>query len=218
MPLSGNDRLRADQRQGLRRGLLAGVLVIGFLLLFSVWQALEARIALSEVATRMTMMVHQLSAGKTKQASVTLQGAADSAEKAHAFTRGPVWWTASKLPWLGDDVTAVRTVSQVADDLTSDTLPDMLEAGRVFGPRVMKPRHGRFELEPLTKAAPTLAQGATDIAGYTQEVDRLDTTGLFGPIRRPVKTLQAKFDAANAAANSASIAAGVLPPMMGAGG
>ena len=110
---------------------------------------LQVRIALNDVALRLSYSVDHLAASKPKQAQATSRTARDSARKAYAYSRGPIWWTASKLPWIGDDVTAVRTVAEVAHDLTEDTLPDLVEAGAPSGPsasparRALRPRAHR---------------------------------------------------------------------------
>lgn len=203
---------------GLRRGILAGVFVVFFLLLFTVWQALTVRVALNDVAIRMTSMVDDLSQGRAKQAERHLAAAQEEASKAQRNTTGPVWWIASRMPWMGDDVTAVRTVASVADDLTEDTLPPLVEEGADFGPQALQPVDGRFDLERIAAAAPVFTAGAIEIASADDRVRDLDTGGLVGPLQGPVGDVQKKLSTAAAASETAATAAQLLPGMLGGEG
>ena len=186
------------------------------LLLFTVWQAIQVRMALNDVAIRMTTMVDQLAQGGVEQAETDASLAHDSAEKALTHTRGPIWWTASKLPWVGDDVAAVRAVSEVVEELTDDTIPELVEAGARFGPGSLAPRRGRIDLDPIPAIAPVLAEGADEIAAAETRVAGLETAGLVEELRGPIRDLQEKLGTAAGAASSAATAAELLPAMLGA--
>src|SRR4051794_11238505 len=163
----------------------------------------------------MTKMVDELAQGDLGQAKTNSELAGDSAAKALAYTRGPVWWTASKLPWVGDDVTAVRTVSEVVDDLTQDTVPQLVQAGGTFGPGALNPVNGRIDLAPIPAVAPVLSEGAKEIEIGRSRVAAVDTDGLVEELRAPVHDLQLKLTKASAAASSAATAAELMPDMLG---
>lgn len=187
-----------------------------FLVLFTAWQAIQVRIALNDVAIRMTKMVDALAQGDVDEAETNSDLAGESASRALAYTRGPVWWTASKLPWIGDDITAVRTVSEVVEDLTDDTIPDLVEAGSTFGPGTLNPEDGRIDLAPIPAVAPVLATGADDLEAGRARVAGIPTAGLVEELRRPVHDLQEKLAKASSAASSAATAAELMPSMLGA--
>lgn len=195
--------------------MLAGVFVVLFLLVFTAWQAIRVRVALNDVAIRMSQMVDQLARGEVDAAEDNAALAQDSAQRALNHTRGPIWWTASKLPWVGDDVTAVRTVSEVVEDLTEDTIPDLVEAGATFGPDALSPTNGRIDLAPLPTVAPVLAEGAGDIDAGRDTVATIPTAGLVEELRGPVRDLQDKLEVAASAAASAATAAELMPGMLG---
>lgn len=188
------------------------------LAVFTAWEAIQVRIALNDVSLRMTKMVDQLAQGDVDQAQTNAELASDSADRALKYTRGPIWWTASKLPWVGDDVTAVRTVSEVVEDLTADTIPDLVDAGGTFGPESLSPKNGRIDLAPIPAVAPVLQQGADEIAAARNRVAGIPTAGLVAELRGPVAELQDKLDKAASAASSAALAADLMPDMLGADG
>ena len=188
------------------------------LALFTIWQAIQVRSALNDVAIRVSALGDALAAGRHHQVDENLDAAAHSAAKARANTRGPVWFVASRLPWVGDDVTAVRTVADVARDLTDETLPDLVDAGNRFGPAVLKPRGGRIAIDKIPAVQPDLDRGAAGLADASDRVDVLDTSGLVTEVRGPVVELQDKLGTASNVAKQAATAARLLPPMLGADG
>jgi hypothetical protein len=189
-----------------------------FLLLFTVWQALTVRMALNDVAMRMTSMVDALSAGKANAADRHLAAARDEASKARRHTTGPVWLLAGQMPWIGDDVTAVRTVAAVADDLATETLPDLIAEGVAFGPQALQPKNGKFDLERIAQAEPVLTQGAGELADANRRVRDLDTSGLVPQLKTPVTDVKDKLAQAVSASSHAATAAGLMPEMLGAEG
>jgi hypothetical protein len=183
---------------------------------FTAWQAIKARVALNDVAIRTTQMVDQLAAGDLSGAQENVRIAQDSADDALKHTRGPVWWTASKLPWIGDDVTAVRTVAEVVEDLTADTVPDLVEAGGSFGPDALNPKGGRINLDGVPEAAEALTEGAGEVESSRDKVRALETDGLVQQVREPIEELQDKLETAASVAHQAAVAAELMPGMLGA--
>lgn len=186
-------------------------------LVFTAWQAWHVRGALQESAAELTSMTTAVAEGDVPRAEWQLSEAADSAATAHRHTRGPVWWAASKLPGIGDDVTAVRTVAEVTDDLTHDTLPSMVAVGaRLTSDDVA--RDGQVRLAPITEAAPVLQRGSGDLAAASGRVDELETRGLVDVLRPQVLDLRSKLGRATKATRAAATAADLLPPMLGGQG
>ena len=190
------------------------VLVLGF----TAWQAVEVRSELNTTAARLSATVEQLADDDAEAAAESLEEARSSAASARRHTRGPVWWTAARLPWVGDDVTAVRVVAEVADSLADDTLPGLVEVAEGFGPRSLAPRDGRIRLRPIAEAAPRLSTGARQLAEAQGRVDGLETEGLMEPIAGPVVDLQDKLGRAVELSTVATTAAELLPAMLGADG
>jgi hypothetical protein len=188
-----------------------------FLGVFTVWQALQVRTAFDTVATSMSSAVDRLSEGKTKRAAAALDDGRSAARKAHAYTRGPVWWTASKLPSVGDDITAIRVIAEEARTLTADTLPDLVAGTERFGPDALRPRDGRIDLAPIKEVAPVLERGAQQIGVSADRVDALDTDELNQLLAGPVRDLQDKLGQARAVSAHVADAAELLPTMLGEG-
>jgi hypothetical protein len=196
--------------------VFAGVLVGLALLVFTAWQATQVRSSMLTVADRLAAASDHLASGESGRASSELAEARDAAQIARRHTRGPVWWLGSRLPWIGDDVTAVRVVSEVAHDLTHGTLPELVEIGGSFGQEVLRVEEGRIDLAPIAEVAPALTRSAKEIGESSARVNGLETDGLVARIRGPVTDVQGRLRRAAALSDRAAVAATLLPPMLGA--
>lgn len=185
---------------------------------FTAWQAMTVRSSLTAASERLSSTVDALGDGNFDAAATELDQARDTAGTARRHSRGPVWWAASKLPVIGDDVAAVRVISEVTDSLASRSLPDLVEAAKRFGPEQITPRGGRVDLEPVARVAPILAEGAQQIASADARVAELDPAGLVGALAGPVTDLQSKLARAARVSSVAATAAELMPAMLGSEG
>ncbi len=90
---------------------------------FFVYQLLDAGSSLQQAAYDIRVVSQNLSDGRTEAAKRNLALAQERADSAQGRTSGPLVWLGSKVPVVGDDVSAIRTATQVLDNLASDTLP-----------------------------------------------------------------------------------------------
>ncbi len=193
---------------------VVAVLLVGF----TGYQALKAKTALEQVAADFDLLSEQLSTGDESGARATLADAQAHARQARRDTRGPGWWLSSRLPQVGPNVSAVRSVAEVADTLASDVLPDVIDVSHTLSPQNLKPVKGRIDLAPLRETAPTVERAATRLAQEAVVVHAIDTTPLAPQIAAPVQELDAKIGRAARLADRASRAVRLLPPMLGADG
>lgn len=185
---------------------------------FTGYQALSARTALTAVAADFTVLGEQLADGQVDAARETLQQAQEHSEEARSSTRGPLWWLGARLPALGDDVAAVRTVASVAHGVADEVLPDVVAAGTAMRPEALRPRNGRVALAPIEEAAPRLVAADRALQTHVAEVGSLETDDLVGALQGPVQTLQDKLERAGFLSDRVSRAVRLLPPMLGAEG
>ena len=75
-------------------------------------------------------------------------------ERARDALDGPHWWVAAHLPWIGTNAEALQTVTEVADDLSHQALPELTSAAEVLEPSDLKPKGGKVALEPIRKVQP----------------------------------------------------------------
>jgi hypothetical protein len=128
-----------------------------------------------------------------------------------------------RLPWVGDDLSAVRAAARAVDAVADRAVPPLLQVSGTVDPAALRPVNGRVDLEPLTHAQAPLR--AADRA-LTRARDQLKpyvghgrhAGALLGPIGQAVSRLSTQLDEVGEQTSTASRAADLLPPMLGANG
>jgi hypothetical protein len=197
--------------------LLIGAAVV-VLVAYTGYQALSARRNLQRVAADFTTLAGQLTSGNQAGAQQTLADVQQHADAARGDTRGPGWWAATKLPGVGRDVVAVRTVADVSDELAGRVLPAVVRATAALRPDRLRPRNGRIDLAPISAVGPGVVRAADRLAQQSRRVGLIDTERLLGAVAAPVRQLQVRLRDATALSARASRAVRLLPPMLGADG
>lgn len=193
---------------------IAAIAVVGF----TVYQAMQVRDALNEANRHFEELTTAVAAGDTAAAQKSLYAAQRATLTAQRNTGGPVWWLASKPPLLGDDVTAVRTVTDVVDDVAQGVLPTLVDASASLSPGDLQPSNGLIRLDNIQRVAPLLVTAHDSLADDLARVRSLQTDTLMSQIATPVSQLEAKLAEASSVTATASRAAELLPTMLGADG
>ena len=191
-----------------------GVLVL--LALFTAWQAWTIRSSLLDARQQLRTMVDRVDAKDPDGVVEAAHRADDATARADWHSHTPVWWLAQYLPVVGDDVRAVRVVSSATHDLTEGVVAPLAEAG--LTPDQFRPQGGRIPIAPVERAAAVLDDAAPRVAAAEESARGLTTSGLVGPLRRPVEELQSTLHDAARVTRTAAIAARVLPSMLGGDG
>lgn len=182
------------------------------------YQAWQVRDALTEVAADVPALAEQLREGDQRAAEETLERVREDAETARFHTRGPVWWTAERLPAIGPNVHAVREVAASTDRIADGVLPGVVGTAATLSPDRLRPTNGRIDLEPLEDAAPRVSEASELLEDENERIGRLEPAELWSALAGPVAELQAEVDDASRLATRASRALRLLPSMLGADG
>jgi hypothetical protein len=196
---------------------LTGVLAVG-LVGYTGYQALQAKDALETVAAEFEQIADSLREGDEEAASASLDVAQRAAVKASDNTQGPGWWLTSRLPGVGDDVEAVRTVADVTDVLASDVLPDVVVASERLDPANLRPSKGRIAIKPLVEVAPGVVAADQEMQRQADRVAAIRVEDLNSELAKPVGLMQTKLAEAASLSSKASYAVRLLPTMLGADG
>ncbi|MEO5711358.1 MAG: DUF4012 domain-containing protein [Nocardioidaceae bacterium] len=182
---------------------------------FTGYQALKAKTALEAVAADFDTLRGQLASGDEAGARKSLAAAQSHAQDARSNTRGPGWWVSARIPQIGPNVRAVRSVAVVADNLAAKVLPDVVSASSTLSPQRLKPVDGRIDLAPIRASAPSVERAASRLAVESDRVRGIDVASLAPQIAAPVQQLQTKIADAAGLADRASRAVRLLPDMLG---
>jgi hypothetical protein len=216
--LSRVERVRPRRRRWVLAGLggLAAVLAV-----WAGWlgvDAQRARAELLEAAQLVVAMQDQVMAGDRDAAAQTLVQVQEHAAAALEATHGPHWSAAAALPWVGPDIRAVQTASEVVDSLAVDVLPSLVDVAATVEPSALAPVDGRVNLAPLQDAAPVVVAAAEQVETARSRLAGLAPESLWPVVADPLAELQRKVDDVAMLTATASRSVQLLPPMLGADG
>ncbi|MFF5013619.1 DUF4012 domain-containing protein [Streptomyces sp. NPDC001165] len=217
------------RRRVLRTALLAGALLP---LAGAVWIGVTGALARGELLAAqqdLDALRHSVAAatapgsasGKApapaREAAQAVRSAAVHAARAHHLTTGPAWYSAAELPFLGDPVRTVRGAAYAADRLAGDVLPPLTG---VLPPSAPHGSSGGMSeaLAALQQHEPEIARAADVAAEVRTDVHGLPRSTWLPAADRARAGLQQQLDRLAPVMTDASLAARVLPPMLGTQG
>ncbi|MFF4724677.1 DUF4012 domain-containing protein [Streptomyces mirabilis] len=201
---------------------LAGAVWIAVTALLARWELLAAQQDLDTLRHSAAVAAAPGSAaGKaTAPARVpeqAVRSAAVHAARAHRLTTGPAWYSAAELPFLGGPVRTVRGAAYAADRLASDVLSPLTG---VLPPSTPHGSGGGMSeaLAALQRHGPEIARAADVVAEVRTDVHGLPRSTWLPAADRARAALQQQLDRLAPAMTDASLAARVLPSMLGTQG
>lgn len=213
-----------SRRQRAKRRRIIGWSVAGFtvLLIAAVaWVGIRALLAKNELEAAVPLansVVSAIGDGDTDGARATADQLAEHTASAASLTGDPVWRAFEILPFIGDDLHAVREIAGSVDSLATDALDPLLDLVQDFGLEQFTPKDGSIPVQPLIDAQPTVAQAAAATASAHARVDAIDTSGTLSPVTDAVKRLGGLVETADGATDAANRAVQLLPKVLGADG
>ncbi|WP_454085393.1 DUF4012 domain-containing protein [Georgenia sp. Marseille-Q6866] len=216
----GSSRRRRGKKRRSRTVLalvVVGVL-LGLVALLVVF-AVQARAAYTELRAAMPQVSElrqQALSGETDAADTTAAELREHTSAARDAVAGPHWAVAAKLPWVGPNVTAVRTATAVVDDLAADALPDLVAATDAVDPARLAPQDGRIDLAPFAEVAPRVVAANDAVLAGRDRLDSVDTDELVDLLGDQIGNLKGQVDELAGLTATASRAVQLIPPMLGA--
>ncbi|GHD43362.1 hypothetical protein GCM10010317_015820 [Streptomyces mirabilis] len=219
------------RRRVLRKALLAiallplvGVVWIGVTGLFARWELLAAQQDLDALRHSVAAAAAPGSASGKAAAPAparvpeqAVRSAAVHAARAHRLTTGPAWYSAAELPFLGGPVRTVRGAAYAADRLAGGVLSPLTG---VLPPSTPHGSGGGMSeaLAALQRHGPEIARAADLVAEVRTDVHGLPRSTWLPAADRARAGLQQQLDRLAPVMTDASLAARVLPPMLGTQG
>lgn len=190
--------------------------VLGAAALWLVMRGKQAQDALTSARSGVSAMRTALHDGDPAKAKKLLsQVQADTASAVNA-TSDPIFRVAGAVPVLGNTPDAVRALSQAADDLANDVLPQLVEAGTALSPESLRSSGAKVNLEAFSQAAPLLDGAVTGLGNVSADVADINTDHTPARVSEGVEKLQSQIDDVLSTTKSAALAAKLLPSMLGA--
>lgn len=152
--------------------------------------------------------------GDREQVSQTVDGMRDSARNAHIATSHPIWRASEIIPFIGDDLRAVRLLAGAADELISDVAAPLLELDLSS----IGPTDGALNVDAVAE----LGERVEEVAPTAERLqirlvaEGIETEGLLAPLRGPVDQVLGAIDTVADVMRRVAILSPQLPTMLGA--
>ncbi|TNC19710.1 DUF4012 domain-containing protein [Georgenia sp. 311] len=220
-PSDHGERPRRRRRSGRGRTVLALLItllllaLLGLMVVFAV-QARAAQADLRAAIPLVTQLREQALSGQTDAAAATAEELREHAGAARDAVSGPHWSLAAHVPYLGPNVAAARTATEVVDDLAGDVLPQLVSAAGVVDPARLAPQDGRIDLAPFAEVAPQVVAADEAVDDARERLATIDPEEVLELMRGPLADLTGQVDDVASLTATASRAVQLVPPMLGA--
>ena len=159
--------------------LVAGLVVAGFFAAKFVDEALDVRADLEAAKSRLGNVTELVRSGDQAQFDAVATEVLAYTSSADEKVQGPLWEYASLVPFVGQNVAAVRATTEATHLLVRDALPASFT---ILGAMQRENIHfegGGFNLEPFRQALQTLPVVDTAFAEAEQKVAEIDRADLL---------------------------------------
>lgn len=158
--------------------------------------------------------------GDTKATASSVDELADHIENAYGQTKQPIWWMAAQLPYVGQDVTAVRQAVSVMHDVAEGALPQLSQVLRTVDLKAISVQGGTVRIPGLADAADDLEVVSSVVTRADADMQRVPSMH-FQRLNDMLDQGKKGFDSLASALDSVAKVSRVLPSMLdldGAGG
>ncbi|SNT30586.1 DUF4012 domain-containing protein [Rhodococcoides kyotonense] len=210
------NRHRTRRRVLIGSGLFA--LVLFALLGWLGFTGYSAYTDLTAARDHATSARSALLSGNTDSARTQSDAAVRASSDAASATDSPIWKVASSIPYLGSPLGVVSDIADVVDGLATDVLTPAVDVGTTLDPKRLRTPDGRIDLQALRDAAPVLAESASAAEELNARAASIAEPSYLTQVADARTQLQDQLHDLSTLLTNTSIAAQVLPPMMGADG
>lgn len=215
--------VRHRQRKSVaKRRLKIALVVAGILVLGSVtWLATRVLVVKTDLEASQALVAQlQTEIGSGDFSTLASTGAELEAKSASAAagTRDLTWRAAEFLPLAGENLRAVRAVSESIDAIVSDVAAPAIDLASSFDLSARDPVTGGLDITPL-KDVETLAATAQTV--FTESLARMaaiDASATVGPVSSAVSMLNDMLTQANDAITTATPLLQLVGPALGVDG
>ncbi|UWF77875.1 MULTISPECIES: DUF4012 domain-containing protein [Microbacterium] len=184
---------RRKRRHPVRAAILWTLLVLILLAIAAaiagavfVNQAMQVRDDLQAAKSKMSQLVPLVRAGDTAKIDQVSAEVLELTASADRTASNDLWTFASRVPWVGANVTAVSETTQATHILVRDAMPIMLDLMKVADIGNIKVEGGGINLEPFRAAQPQIPALRAVFDEAKSHVDRIDRDAIHPMIEENI--------------------------------
>ncbi|GAA2239784.1 DUF4012 domain-containing protein [Herbiconiux moechotypicola] len=187
----------------------------------AVWVGLSALTVKDELeASRplLSTVKDKVLAGEATSAQGDAEKLQEHVERAREAVSGPAWAIGEMVPVIGENLVAVRTITNSVSDVVDNAVVPAVQLGDKLSPEVFKPVNGAVDLAAIQSVMPVLDSAGTALTGAKESVSAIKTDTLIGPVKNAVIEINNLVGEVEPAIAGAKSLAPVLPALLGADG
>ncbi|MBB5642354.1 DUF4012 domain-containing protein [Cryobacterium roopkundense] len=216
--LTPHGKGRSAGHKVVLRIVLAGMIVV---VSATAWVGVRAVMAKDELLSAIPLAAQirsEVVAGDGEAAGETFAELAPHAARAAMLTSDPVWRTFEYVPFIGSNLTSVRQVAGIVDELAQNAAEPLTQIVGDVKIADFKPVDGALDVQPLVAVQPQISAANVALAQARDDVQLIDSTHTFAPVTDAVAELERVVTAAAASVDTLDRAVRLLPDMLGADG
>lgn len=209
---------RRSQRFKQRRRTVRLLWFFGGLGLITLMQLIWALLNLHGLVDRLHSAVEATRTGDIADARAYIAEAHRDATRASWGTWGPQFWLVEQVPYVGDNIRAIRTMSTGAATVTGPVSDDLLKLQQELAPKRIRPVNSYVNPNFFVAAQSAAADLASRMAPVQARTDAVPTAGLLPGLDSSWTQFRALVDKVGFAAQLTNNAVKMLPEALGTRG
>lgn len=211
---------RHAKRSRRSRRWLFLLIPVGLLAFCIVWigvRGLLAKADLERAQAAVATLKSQVAGMDLSQVSHTYATVSADSASARQLTDDPIWRAGELVPVLGRNLTVVRQLAGLTDDVVTAVEP-VVGLSRTLSPASLTPKDGAIPLDPISAAGPVLHRAAVDIGGLSAQVDQIDASGTISQVSAARARLSGLLQGIVPELKDADTVVSLTPTLLGADG
>ncbi|MGV8881647.1 MAG: DUF4012 domain-containing protein [Rhodoglobus sp.] len=215
-------RTRRSKARRVRRILLrVGLGVLAAIVFAGAWVGIRGYLAKGELEAAVPLasrIQNEVIDGDKQGAAASLDTLKLHTRAAAQLTSDPIWRAAEVIPWAGANLTVVRELADIVNEVTVDGIAPVINLAGQLNLSDFKPADNSIAVQPLVDLAPQLAEASTALIHAQTRVTQLDRSGAISLVSGAADQLETVVDKAADAVTTVERATALLPEILGANG
>lgn len=131
------------------------------------------------------------------------------------LTSDPIWRTGEVVPFVGSNLSAVRKLAKVTDDIVAEVVEPLVGVASNINPGSLAPKDGGIDPKPFIDAVPAVAQANAGAKEAIRALKAVDTEGTISQVASARNSLTEMLGSIAPLLQTADEIVPLIPPAMG---
>ena len=208
---------RIKRKRRNRRILIAVIVVLLAIAAFAgafVWSAMKARNELQQAVASASGLQNTITQADSRQLDAKVGEFSKHMDNAYKQTSSFLWTVASRVPYVGDDVSAVRTTVSSFEDISSQALPQLSKVAKNINLSNIHVENGTVSLPGLEDSQEPLSVADKVVDDANREIKAARQPHIQ-QIAKALAEAQSYCAKLNSAVHTLNTTSQLLPSMLG---